>query len=168
MTKFLSINFLWLFLSGLTLPALATEIELEGIQLTMPDNGSGFDNAVLATDITLSDEEFLEWPFYVISDNDDVTVSASFNGNALVLLNDDPLYTGLVDSLLIFVGDYKGQTGELRIELSSTGGEQSQLLLIQDATELFNVPLPIWAMLTLCFVFLAVNNLYRSRKAGTS
>ena len=124
----------------------AFDIEIDGIQLTMPENGGSFDDAVLVTDITLPNEETLEWAYFLSSGNNDAVVTVSFEGNPLPLLSDNPLLTDIVDSLLIYIGDYKGQTGELEIVLSSTGSSQSQMLLIQDATELFNVPIPLWAV----------------------
>lgn len=127
----------------------AFNLELEGIQLTMPENGGDFDDAVLVTDVTLPDEEVLEWAYFLSSGNNDAVVTVSFEGNPLPLLSDTPLLTDIVDSLLIYIGDYKGQAGELEIVLSSTGASQSQMLLIQEATELFNVPLPIWGAICL-------------------
>jgi hypothetical protein len=108
---------------------------LEGIELKTIVTESNVESAEFITDMTLPDDSVLLWPYVFQGDLNNTTVTASFEGSPLLILNADTLIQDEIETLIFDIDNYKGQTGELKIVLNSTGEVPASLFLIQNAED---------------------------------
>ncbi len=96
---------------------------------------AGAEDAILALEVDLTVDTALSIPYVFTGDSDSSSVTATFNGMTLVPLVDTLDASGL--AYLVFETDtVAGQSGTLRLVLSTVGKGKAELLIISDARPL--------------------------------